>query len=147
MRTGKDHVGIGVGVVITNDKGEIVLTERANTANNRIGEWELPGGTVEFGDTLEETIVREVCEETGLIVKPLYCVSVHQDFVEGQHWVSFGYVAKLIEGELQNREPHKFSQVKFCDPKDLPYRTSELTEEVVKNYLSNKKISVSKLIK
>ncbi len=134
-------VGVGTGVVILKNN-QVLLNLRNKEANNRIGEWELPGGTAEFGDTIEETVIKEVKEETNLTVKPLHCVCVHQDFVEGQHWISFGFVAELISGKLKNLEPHKFKEIKFFDLTKLPENTSKLSKEVIESFKSGKKIEI-----
>lgn len=57
-------VGVG-GVVILN--GRVVLIRRANEP--RKGEWSIPGGTLEVGETLAEGVRRELREETGLDVE------------------------------------------------------------------------------
>jgi 8-oxo-dGTP pyrophosphatase MutT (NUDIX family) len=57
---------VGSGVIIVNAQGEILLQRRSDTLN-----WGLPGGSMEPGESLEETAVREVKEETGLIVEKL----------------------------------------------------------------------------
>lgn len=69
---------IAVRGVIEKD-GFFLLLERAKPARNQSGFWELPGGGLEFGESPQEALVREVFEETGLIVsveKPL-CVWRH----------------------------------------------------------------------
>lgn len=53
------------GVVIKGDR--VVLVQRAQPPLQ--GEWSLPGGVVEVGETLEEAVGREVLEETGLVVE------------------------------------------------------------------------------
>jgi ADP-ribose pyrophosphatase YjhB (NUDIX family) len=58
---------LGVGALIFN-RDKILLVERGKEPLK--GFWSLPGGVLEIGETLEEGIIREVREETGLEVKP-----------------------------------------------------------------------------
>jgi mutator protein MutT len=57
---------VGVGAVIV-DRNRVVLVKRAHEPLK--GEWSLPGGAVEVGETLVEAVRREVREETGLDVR------------------------------------------------------------------------------
>ena len=55
------HVKVGVGVIILDDSGRILLEKRRDN-----GMWGLPGGGIEPGESIYETALREVEEETGL---------------------------------------------------------------------------------
>ena len=57
---------VGVGAVVLNGEGRVLLVKRAHEPLK--GEWSLPGGGVEVGETLDAAVVRELFEETGLIV-------------------------------------------------------------------------------
>ncbi|MFJ9815242.1 bifunctional class I SAM-dependent methyltransferase/NUDIX hydrolase [Streptomyces sp. NPDC101151] len=57
------HAAIGVGAIVLSDEGVLLGRHRSGTL-------ELPGGTVEAGESLETTVVRELAEETGLIARP-----------------------------------------------------------------------------
>jgi ADP-ribose pyrophosphatase YjhB (NUDIX family) len=74
---------VGVGGVVV-DNGRVLLVRRAHPPLQ--GEWSLPGGAVEPGETLTAATVREVFEETGL------AVSVHSlvDVVDRIHWADDG---------------------------------------------------------
>ena len=71
LKPGKDYVGVGVGVLIRNDKGEMLLGLRTDKCRNDAGKWSAPGGCVEFGETLAQAAVRETREEIGLAVDQL----------------------------------------------------------------------------
>jgi len=58
---------VGVGAVILTPAREIILVRRASEP--LAGEWSLPGGAVELGETLRAAVAREALEETGLIVE------------------------------------------------------------------------------
>jgi ADP-ribose pyrophosphatase YjhB (NUDIX family) len=60
--------------VVTDDQGRIVLHRRTD---NEL--WALPGGAMELGESLAQTVVREVREETGLDVEPCYVIGVYSD--------------------------------------------------------------------
>ncbi|MCD6484026.1 MAG: NUDIX domain-containing protein [Candidatus Odinarchaeota archaeon] len=64
-------LGVG-GVIIHENK---VLLVKLNYGYAR-GKWVIPGGLVECGETLQEAIVREIKEETGLVVKPIGIVGI-----------------------------------------------------------------------
>lgn len=57
------HAAIGVGAILHGPRGLLL-------GRHRHGTWELPGGTVEPGESLEETVVRELREETGIESRP-----------------------------------------------------------------------------
>lgn len=57
---------VGVGVILVCE-GRILLAKRKNEPGK--DKWSVPGGIVELGETLEQTVVREAREETGLIVE------------------------------------------------------------------------------
>ncbi|ULH13936.1 NUDIX domain-containing protein (plasmid) [Deinococcus sp. KNUC1210] len=115
-----DTPRVGVGVLILNDAGEVLLTLRKGAPE--AGCWSLTGGKVEFMETLEATAVRETWEETGLHVEliRLLCVTDHLVPAEGQHWVAPAYLARITGGQLSNPEPHKTETVRFFSLSALP---------------------------
>ena len=58
-------------------EGEILLVKRGKPPFE--GEWALPGGFMDFGETAEQAVVREVHEETGVKVKPMKITGVYSD--------------------------------------------------------------------
>ena len=66
MKKGIDYIGVGSGAIIFNRVGKVFLAKRGREARNESGKWEFSGGGVEFGERLEDALVREVREEYGL---------------------------------------------------------------------------------
>ena len=76
-----DQPFVGIGAIIICD-GKILLEKRKNDPGK--GKWSVPGGLVELGENIEQTVLREVREETGLEVeKP-----EHIDVVDNVDFVS-----------------------------------------------------------
>ncbi len=90
FQAGVDYIGVGVGALILNDKGEFLLTLRGQKAKNERGKWEIPGGQVEFGETFSKAIKREVKEELNVEVEvgELLTLTDHLLPEEKQHWVA-----------------------------------------------------------
>lgn len=100
---------IGVGGVIV-DRGRTVLIRRGTEPLR--GEWSIPGGTIEIGETLEDAVRRELREETGLAVRVLELIELFdriymenaassaQDRKKPRyHYVIADYLCELIGGE------------------------------------------------
>lgn len=63
---------VGLGILV-NEKGRILITQRYDPSNPKIHlKWQLPGGGVEFGETVEEAVVREMKEEVSVDVTLLH---------------------------------------------------------------------------
>jgi ADP-ribose pyrophosphatase YjhB (NUDIX family) len=94
---------IGVGAVIVK-AGRVLLVQRGTEPMK--GHWSLPGGLVELGEGLLNAVVREVREETGLLVEPLLLVElldrIHR---EGErvryHYVIADYLCRVTGGDLR----------------------------------------------
>ncbi len=94
---------VGAGAVIV-DEGRVLLVRRGKEPMK--GHWTLPGGLLELGESLHAGVVREVREETGLIVEPVELVEllerIHR---EGErvryHYVIADYLCRVAGGSLQ----------------------------------------------
>jgi 8-oxo-dGTP diphosphatase len=95
----------GVGAVIWNDRGEIVLIRRGQEP--RLGEWSIPGGRLEWGESVREAIIREVREETGLDVEIDGLIDVVDSVTRNasdevvRHYVLIDFLARHIGGTLR----------------------------------------------
>ena len=88
-----------VDVVIPAEEG-VVLIRRGSDPFE--GQWALPGGFVEVGETVEEAAVREAAEETGLAVELALLVGVYSDPERDPrgHNVSVASLARVLSGQL-----------------------------------------------
>ena len=104
-RIGKGgRIRLGCSAVIFDDAREkVLLTKRADN-----GLWCLPGGGVDPGESVEETIIREVREETGLTIRVLRLAGVYSDpnwLVVYNKETAVQIVALNFEVEITDGEP------------------------------------------
>ncbi|MCB9450038.1 MAG: NUDIX domain-containing protein [Anaerolineaceae bacterium] len=140
MKPGKDTIGVGVGAIVLNDRGEMFLAQRGPQARNERGCWEFPGGRVEFGERLADAIAREFQEEYGMVIAvgELLAVDDHILPDEGQHWVSPTFIARHVAGEPRILEPEKCSTIGWFTLDTLPSPLSVITQSNVASYRAKK---------
>ena len=136
MIIGVDYIGVGCGALIVNDQNQVLLLKRTNKTKANAGQWSQPGGTVEFGDTVEDTVIREVKEELNIdveLVRPLGFTK-HIIPEENKHWVSLEYLVKIVGGELINMEPEKHSEMRWFGLEELPENLTDPTKDSISRY-------------
>ncbi|PYE45561.1 ADP-ribose pyrophosphatase YjhB (NUDIX family) [Paenibacillus barcinonensis] len=95
---------IGVGAVIVNERGEVLLTWRNRAPEQHT--WSIPGGKVDAYETLEAAVIREIKEEVNLdiAIENLLCTAETIRPEQQEHWISMLYSTRVIDGEARNME-------------------------------------------
>jgi 8-oxo-dGTP diphosphatase len=125
-----DRPYVGIGGVIVHD-GRVVLVKRR--FEPLAGQWSIPGGAVEAGETLEDCVVREMSEETGFVVEVGPVVEVLDRITrddEGRvvyHFVLIDYLCRPVGGEL--RAGSDVAEAVLAEPYELAQY--ELTEKAL----------------
>lgn len=132
--------GVGVGVMILKDN-KILLGLRNPNKEKVIGElneqgtWTMPGGKVEFNETIAEAGIRELKEETDLDTNNIEVISVQDDFSEGAHYVTIGLMAKEYSGEVKVMEPETIIKWEWFSFDNLPENMYLPSKQCIKKYL------------
>ena len=128
-----DRPFVGVGAVIL-DGDRVVLVRRGSAPLK--GEWSLPGGAVEIGETLVECVAREIAEETGLVVEVGPVIEVFDRITRDAgggvqyHYVLVDYLCWPVGGEL--RAASDAEAAVFADASDLKhYRLADKALSVI----------------
>jgi 8-oxo-dGTP diphosphatase len=124
---------LGVGALIF-DGNQVLLAERGRPPLE--GYWSLPGGVVETGERLEDALVREVLEETGLIVTADEIATVFERIMRSNsgtceyHYVLIDFYCTITGGELHPGDDSK--SVRWFDLEDLSgLHMTEGTRDVI----------------
>jgi len=124
MKHGEDFVGVAVVFACHDGNGNFLLNKRSDNCRDERGTWDPGGGKVEFGDTLEQTLRKEIMEE--------YCTTVldfefmgFRDVLrerEGKktHWLSMDFKVLVDREKVKIGEPHKCLELGWFDLEHLP---------------------------
>jgi len=97
---------IAVSAFITNGQEEVLLVK----THWRTDTWECPGGQVEEGEALDQAVIREVFEETGVVIKPLGISGVYYNATK--HLLSVVFKAIYISGNIV-LQPEEIQEAAF----------------------------------
>jgi 8-oxo-dGTP diphosphatase len=127
---------VGVGVLLTDKRGRILLTLRKRPPE--AGCWSIVGGKLNYFEPLERCAIREALEEVGLAIaiERLLCVTDHCLPDEGQHWVAPAYLGRILRGRATNKEPDKTEEVRWFHADALPSNLTMTARNAIRAFLS-----------
>jgi ADP-ribose pyrophosphatase YjhB (NUDIX family) len=138
------HIGAGCGVMVFNEKNQLLLGLRnsdetkADSELHEEGTWTMPGGNIEYGETFEEAGIREAKEETGIDLEDLEVICVQTDKNEYAHYMSVGMVAHKFSGTPQAIEPDEIVKWEWFDLDKLPSNIFSPSKKTIDCYLNKK---------
>lgn len=112
----------GVVAAVRNEAGQLLLTRRVDN-----GMWVMPGGKIELGERIAQAAVREVFEETGIIIEVTGIAGIYTDpghviaYADGTVLQEFAIHlhARHISG-VARADGHETQEVRWFDPSELP---------------------------
>ncbi|HEV3245448.1 MAG TPA: NUDIX hydrolase [Candidatus Paceibacterota bacterium] len=120
--------------IVWNKDGKMLGMRRSETDPSRPLTWDLPGGELEEGEDVRESLRREVIEESGLTIDELNVVDVYgKTGHDGQYWVMILYETKALEGEVRLSFEH--DQFEWLTIEEfLARKSSGKIEHVLREY-------------
>ncbi|MEX0616755.1 MAG: NUDIX hydrolase [Candidatus Woykebacteria bacterium] len=124
MIKGQDYPGVTIVYFCHDGKGSVVMAKRGKNARDEHGRWDIGAGGLELGETIENTLRREIKEE--------YCTDVlefeflgfrdlhrkHND--QKTHWIGLDFKVLVDPTKVKIGEPHKFDDLKWFSFEELP---------------------------
>lgn len=135
LKRGVDHIGVTVNFIIHDGNGRVLLQKRSHQCRDEKGRWDVGGGAVEFGETLEDAAKREIMEELCAVPKQLEFLQVYDAHRDNDgiqtHWVAINFAALVDPKEIKIGEPHKIDEIGWFTKDNLP---SPLHSQFFKSY-------------
>ena len=124
----------GAFAIIADTDNKILLVKRRD-----VPFWDLPGGTKEFSESEKDCVIREVEEETGLIIETLYLVGQYDQIKRND--LQYIFYTKVIGGHLIESGPET-KEIAFFNLKKLPINMIPLRRKQIKDFFKDSKEQV-----
>jgi ADP-ribose pyrophosphatase YjhB (NUDIX family) len=135
-RPGINYIGVTVNFLIHDGNGKILLQQRSKNCRDEQGKWDIGGGAVEFGETLEAAMKRELFEE--YMTKPIEyaptkvgtALRIHEGIPT--HWVYVNFKVLVDPKKIKIGEPHKVDQIGWFGKDNLPQPQHSMFNEALR---------------
>jgi 8-oxo-dGTP diphosphatase len=97
---------LSVKVIIKDDRDRLLILKRSMKSKGNPGKWDLPGGKLDPGERFDETLIREVYEETGLEIKIQHIAGTAESEMDTAIIIYLIMDAKLVAGKVRLSDEH-----------------------------------------
>lgn len=125
---------VGVQVLVVRGDSSLLLARRRGGFGD--GQWGLPGGRLEMGETIVDAARRELSEELGLVAESVRVVCVSDPSSENNHQLQIGVEVKRWNGSAVILEPEKCDAVEFFSVANLPSDLFVAASPIIRSYFS-----------
>jgi 8-oxo-dGTP diphosphatase len=134
-RRGIDHIGVSASFVIHDGQGNVLLQKRGTGARDENGNWDVGGGAIEFGESIDEAVRREIQEELCIEPIDIQFLTVYDAFRElggvKTHWIAVMHAVQVDPTKVKIGEPDKIDELGWFKSTELP---SPLHSQFWKSY-------------
>lgn len=127
-------IKIGCEIFIKKDDA-ILLGQRRNCYGE--GDWALPGGHLEYGESLINGAKRELKEELGIDALDLDIITIAENIKSDNHYIHISFILRDYVGEIQCMEPNLCYEWKFFNISDLPQNIFEPHKKILETFFEN----------
>lgn len=124
LKRGIDHIGISASFVVHDGKGKVLLQKRGPGARDENGNWDVGGGAIEFGESIDEAVRREIREELCTDPIDIQFLTVYDAFREHKgvktHWVAIIHAVEVNPADVKIGEPEKIDELGWFLSTELP---------------------------
>lgn len=124
LKRGMDYIGVTVVFFCHDGKGKLLMYLRTEKCRDEHNTWDVGGGSMEFGETFEQAVMREVKEEYGAEALKLDFVQVNNVIRKHNgvptHWIALIFAVQVDPGNVIIGEPEKMGEIGWFLPDDLP---------------------------
>lgn len=123
-KRGVDYIGVTVCFLVHDGNGQVLMQKRGAKARDEQGKWDIGGGAIEFGETMEEAVIREIFEEYStkpLKIKFLGSYEAHRIHDnKPTHWIALLHAVQLDPKSITIGEPDKIDEIGWFKIDNLP---------------------------
>jgi len=138
MKKGVDFIGVAVVFFCHDGQGNFVMAKRSQNARDEQGNWDIGGGGVEFEDTVENNLRKEIAEEYGCAIQNFEFLGYRDvlRIIDGQksHWIALDYKVLVNKNEVKINEPEKFDDIAWFRIDNLPEKLHSQLHIFFDNY-------------
>lgn len=121
---GVDYIGITVCFYCHDNNGNMLLQKRSSACRDEQGTWDCGGGSMEFGETFEDAVRRELKEEYGATPKSIRFCGVNnvlrKNRSKNTHWIAIIFDVVVDPKQIVNNNPERIESLGWFTAEALP---------------------------
>lgn len=126
-----------VNAIILNKNKEILFTERSLSDDFLPGYWELPGGGIDYGETPQEALIREIKEECGLEIEIIKPIAANSYFIKDVQRIEITFLCRVINpaGVKLSHEHSDYKWLKIAEVNTI--KVTDYIKKIIDSSVEN----------